>query len=56
MVLLHDKVPLAFHRLIQMPNYPQDPTVSYRYKWMYRLPVHYSRTKFFQEYFSLNCG
>jgi len=23
---------------------------------MYRLPVHYSKTKFLQEYFSLACG
>lgn len=56
MVLLHDKIPLAFHRLLQMSGQPQDPTVSYRYKWMYRLPVHYSKTKFLQEYFSLHCG
>jgi hypothetical protein len=35
---------------------PSDPTVSYRFKWMYRLPVHYSKTKFLQEFFSVQCG
>ena len=47
---------MAFERLLTMSGSPSDPNVSYRYKWMYRLPVHYSKTKFLQEYFSLACG
>jgi hypothetical protein len=56
MVLVHDSIPLGFLRLLQEKNAPSDPNVSYRFKWMYRLPVHYSKTKFLQEYYSLHCG
>jgi len=56
MSLVHDQVPLGFHKLLTMKGAPLDPTVTYRFKWMYRLPVHYSKTKFLQEYFSLHCG
>jgi hypothetical protein len=56
LVLLNNKIPVAFERLLTMRGAPKDPVVSYRFKWSYRLPVHYSKTKFLQEYFSLNCG
>lgn len=26
------------------------------YKWMYRLPVHYTKAKFMMEYLSQECG
>ena len=29
-----------------------EPHVTYLYKWMYRLPVHYTKVKFMQEFLS----
>jgi hypothetical protein len=26
------------------------------YKWMYRLPIHYTKAKFMMEYLSMECG
>lgn len=46
LVLIHDRIPLGFKRQVQTKNPVSAPTVSYRYRWMYRLPVHYSKTKF----------
>ena len=56
LVLIHDKLPLGFKRLVQTRKPVADPNVSYRFRWMYRLPVHYSKTKFLQEFYSLQCG
>ena len=56
LVLIHDNLPLCFRRLIQTKKPVPDPNVSYRYRWMYRLPVHYSKTKFMQEFYSVACG
>ena len=56
LVLIHDKLPLGFKRLVQTKKPVADPNVSYRFRWMYRLPVHYSKTKFIQEFYSLQCG
>ena len=56
LVLIHDKLPLGFKRLVQTRKPVLDPNVSYRFRWMYRLPVHYSKTKFMQEFYSLQCG
>ena len=55
-MLIHDRLPLCFRRLVQAKSGVADPNVSYRYRWMYRLPVHYSKTKFMQEFYSLQCG
>lgn len=56
LVLVHDRLPLGFKRLVQTRKPVADPNVSYRFRWMYRLPVHYSKTKFLQEFYSLQCG
>ena len=55
-MLIHDRLPLCFRRLVQAKSGVADPNVSYRFRWMYRLPVHYSKTKFMQEFYSLQCG
>ena len=53
LMLIHDRLPLCFKRLVQTKIGVPDPNVSYRFRWMYRLPVHYSKTKFMQEFYSL---
>jgi hypothetical protein len=46
LLLIHSKIPQGFQWLVQTRKPVAEPSVSYRYRWMYRLPVHYSKVKF----------
>lgn len=36
-------------------TYPEIQPMSYRYKWMIRLPIHYTQVKYIQENYNDYC-